>query len=61
MILGVDLGNYYTKSSKGISFLSKVSVIGGIDNKDFIIVNGKKIYLGEGELIQSIEKLIEVI
>lgn len=49
MVLGVDLGNYYTKSSKGISFLSKVSFNGGIENKDFINVNNKKIYLGEGE------------
>ncbi len=49
MILGVDLGNYYTKSSKGISFLSKVSFNGGIENKDFVTVDNKKIYLGEGE------------
>ena len=49
MILGVDLGNYYTKSSKGISFLSKVSFNGGIENKDFITTDNKKIYLGEGE------------
>ncbi|MDC4241662.1 ParM/StbA family protein [Clostridium tertium] len=49
MILGVDLGNYYTKSSKGVSFLSKVSCDGGIENKDFITVENKKIYLGEGE------------
>lgn len=49
MILGVDLGNYYTKSSKGVSFLSKVSFIGGIENKDFIKTDNKKIYLGEGE------------
>lgn len=49
MILGVDLGNYYTKSSKGVSFLSKVSCDGGIENKDFITVGNKKIYLGEGE------------
>lgn len=49
MILGVDLGNYYTKSSKGVSFLSKVSFNEGIESKDFIRINNKKVYLGEGE------------
>lgn len=49
MILGVDLGNYYTKSSKGINFLSKVSFIGGIETREFIKVDGKSVYLGEGE------------
>lgn len=49
MILGVDLGNYYTKSSKGISFLSKTSLIKNINETDFIIRDDKKIYLGEGE------------
>ncbi len=49
MILGVDLGNYYTKSSKRVSFLSKVSRIPSIESKDFIVTDNSKIYLGEGE------------
>lgn len=49
MILGVDLGNYYTKSSKGISFLSKTSLLKNISESDFITRDNKKIYLGEGE------------
>lgn len=49
MILGVDLGNYYTKSSKGVSFLSKTSLLKNISESDFITIDNKKIYLGEGE------------
>lgn len=49
MILGVDLGNYYTKSSKGVSFLSKTSLIKNISESDFVTRDNKKIYLGEGE------------
>lgn len=49
MILGVDLGNYYTKSSKGISFLSKTTLLKNISEVDCITRDNKKIYLGEGE------------
>ncbi len=49
MILGIDVGNYYTKTSKGISFMSKVSNVGGILTSDPVEVNGKVMYLGEGE------------
>lgn len=60
MIIGVDLGNYYTKSSKGISFLSKVSHIAGIESKDFITVGNKKVYLGEGEFDTEYRKAYRV-
>ena len=50
MNLGVDVGSYYTKTSKEINFLSKVSFLSNsLDNKDFIYKDDKKIFLGEGE------------
>jgi len=49
MILGVDIGNYYTKSSKGISFISKVSSVEGIGDSKPITLGNKTVYLGEGE------------
>ena len=50
MILGIDLGNYATKSSKGISFLSKVCLSGGFEeNGENILLDGVKFYLGEGD------------
>lgn len=60
MILGVDLGNYYTKSSKGIYFLSKVSRIPSIESKDFIVSDNSKIYLGEGEFDTEYRKAYRV-
>lgn len=47
--LGVDLGNYATKTSKGISFISKATHKKGIENNISIKSEGKVIYLGEGE------------
>ncbi|MBW6411837.1 ParM/StbA family protein [Clostridium weizhouense] len=49
MILGVDVGNYYTKTSTGISFISKVSSIPGILANDPVTIGSKTMYLGEGE------------
>lgn len=49
MIIGIDVGNYYTKTSKMISFMSKVSNVGGILTSDPITIEGKTMYLGEGE------------
>lgn len=50
MILGIDLGNYATKSSRGISFLSKVSKDGGFEETgENILIDGIKYYLGEGD------------
>lgn len=49
MILGIDVGNYYTKTSKGINFMSKVSNIGGILANDPVTIGEKTMYLGEGE------------
>lgn len=48
-IIGIDLGNYYTKTSKGISFISKVSEIPNILVNKPIQVNDKIMYLEEGE------------
>lgn len=47
--LGVDLGNYATKTNKGISFISKATHKKGIENNISIKSEGKVIYLGEGE------------
>ncbi|GEP65187.1 hypothetical protein CBE01nite_29550 [Clostridium beijerinckii] len=56
MILGVDIGNYYTKSSKGINFLSKVSNRCGLVENEAIILDGKTMYLGEGEFDSEYRK-----
>lgn len=50
MIKGIDLGNHTTKDEKGVTFLSKVSNECGLEEKaDWIILDGRKIYLGEGD------------
>lgn len=49
MILGIDVGNYYTKTSKGINFMSKVSNVGGILANDPVTIGEEIMYLGEGE------------
>lgn len=49
MILGVDVGSYYTKSSKRVSFLSKVSLVENLSGSDDVTINNKRMYLGEGE------------
>lgn len=50
MILGVDVGSYSVKSSKGITFLSKLTKYGGFEeNSDYIVINSDKWYLGEGD------------
>ena len=49
MILGIDVGNYYTKTSKMINFMSKVSNVGGILTNDPVTIGNKTMYLGEGE------------
>lgn len=56
MILGVDIGNYYTKSSKGVSFLSKVSKRGGILGSEAVTLNEKTMYLGEGDFDSEYRK-----
>lgn len=50
MILGVDLGNYAIKTSKRISFNSKISTISPYEEKgDVIEYKGVQYWLGEGE------------
>lgn len=50
MILGVDVGSYSVKSSKGVTFLSKLTKHGGFEeNSDYIIIDSDKWYLGEGD------------
>ncbi len=49
MILGIDVGNYYTKVSTGINFISKVENTPGILVNEPIEINNKTMYLGEGE------------
>lgn len=50
MILGVDLGNYATKTSEGISFLSKVSKVGNILKNSIELQTDEGIYyIEEGE------------
>lgn len=49
MILGVDLGTYSVKTSAKVSFFSKISEIETFDDKNKIIINGKELYIGDGE------------
>lgn len=48
-IIGVDLGNYYTKTSKDISFISKVSEVPNILSNNPVNIDNKIMYLEEGE------------
>lgn len=48
-IIGVDVGNYYTKTSHLISFMSRVSNSPGILTSDPVTIGNKTMYLGEGE------------
>jgi plasmid segregation protein ParM len=57
MILGIDVGNYATKTSKGIIFQSKVSNIGNIIGGDMEIgMDGHKFYVGTGEFETEFNK-----
>jgi plasmid segregation protein ParM len=49
-IIGIDVGNYYTKTSHLISFMSKVSNVGGILNNYPIMIGNKTMYLEDGEI-----------
>lgn len=49
MILGIDIGNYYTKVNNDINFISKVGNAPGILVNEPVEINGKTMYLGEGE------------
>ena len=50
MIIGVDVGNYYTKSSEGISFVSKVGNTNSILGSYPVSIGNKIMYLEEGEI-----------
>ncbi|MGL5085131.1 MAG: ParM/StbA family protein [Clostridium sp.] len=57
MIIGSDLGFYVSKTHLGVSFLSKVSKVGGIEETgDTLILDGCKYYLGEGEFETEYKK-----
>jgi plasmid segregation protein ParM len=57
MILGIDVGNYATKTSKGIIFQSKVSNIGNIIGGDLEInMDGHRFYVGAGEFETEFNK-----
>lgn len=58
MILGVDLGNYATKTSEGISFLSKVSKVGNIlKNSIELQIEEGIYYIEEGEFDTEYRKV----
>lgn len=58
MILGVDLGNYATKTSEGVSFLSKVSKVGNILKNSIELQIDKNIYyIEEGEFDTEYRKV----
>lgn len=62
-IIGVDFGNYNTKTSEGIVFQSKISKDENliehrkIDDENLIKIDGKKFLVGEGEFETEVNKL----
>lgn len=57
MIIGVDCGYTYTKTSEGIIFPSCISTNDDILGKsDYLIVDGKKYSIGEGKLNIELNK-----
>lgn len=62
-ILGVDFGNYNTKTSEGIIFQSKISKDENLiklrkdTDENLLIINKKKILVGEGEFETEVNKL----
>jgi plasmid segregation protein ParM len=57
MILGVDLGNYAIKTSKGIIFPSKCSLISGILKNTSITTDEGTFYIGEGSFDTEYRKV----
>lgn len=57
MILGIDVGNYATKSSQMINFISKCSTVGNmLGNKAIVRIGNKKYYIGEGSFDTEYQK-----
>lgn len=57
MILGIDVGNSFTKSSEGVSFESKTTQIKPFSNFDGLKIGGEKIYLGTGNRDTNYRKI----
>jgi plasmid segregation protein ParM len=57
MILGVDIGNYATKSSRGLIFPSKCSKIPGILKNTAITTDEGTFYIGEGSFDTEYRKV----
>lgn len=51
MKLGIDVGNFNVKTSRGVIFKSSVSTVDtfSIGDRDVLVYNDKKYFLGEGE------------
>lgn len=62
-ILGIDFGNYNTKTSEGVKFESKISKDENLINhrkkndENLMIICGKSILVGEGEFQTEVNKL----
>lgn len=60
MILGVDVGNYATKSSKGVIFESKVSKMNKeLSDKGKMSLNGKRYFVGQGSFDGEFRKVLK--
>ena len=58
MILGVDVGNYATKSSKGVIFESKVSKMNKeLSDKGKMNLKGKRYFIGQGSFDGEFRKI----
>lgn len=56
MILGIDIGNRWTKVSNGISFVSKVSSTSGLLKSYPVTINNRTKFLEEGQFDTEIRK-----
>ncbi|WP_066892892.1 ParM/StbA family protein [Clostridium nigeriense] len=58
MIIGIDIGNFNTKSSKGVIFESKVSKVGSLlGSKYNLVLNDEEYKIGEGNFDTEFRKI----
>jgi plasmid segregation protein ParM len=59
MILGIDIGNVYTKTSKLVYFPSKTSYNVAFENNYLLDYEGEEMLIGDGELSTDLNKTLK--